>query len=82
MNPEDIYNSIKQTSADIQNLSSKMDSHFDDVKKEKDNTSQDSGIQGSTHDVRGTSPDQHNNRHRQQYNPSYYQDDVSTDINP
>ena len=32
MNPEEIYNSIKKTSADIQNLS-KLDSQFDDLKK-------------------------------------------------
>ena len=70
MNPEDIYNSIKQTSADIQNLS-KLDSHFEDFKK--DSTSQDSGIQGSLHDICSTSPDA---RDRPQYNPQYYQDDV------
>ena len=35
MNPEEIYNSIKKTSADIQNLS-KLDSQFDDLKKVRD----------------------------------------------
>ena len=39
MNPEEIYNSIKKTSADIQNLS-KLDSGYDDLKKERDTTSQ------------------------------------------
>ena len=44
MNPEEIYNSIKKTSADIQNLG-KWDAQYDEVKKERDTTSQDSGIQ-------------------------------------
>ncbi len=44
MNPEEIYNSIKKTSAEIQNLS-KLDAHFDDIRKKEDSTSQDSGIQ-------------------------------------
>ena len=39
MNPEEIYNSIKKTSADIQSLS-KLDSGYDDLKKERDTTSQ------------------------------------------
>ncbi len=39
MNPEEIYNSIKKTSADIQNLS-KLDGGYDDLKKERDTTSQ------------------------------------------
>ena len=39
MNPEEIYNSIKKTSADIQNLN-KLDSGYDDLKKERDTTSQ------------------------------------------
>lgn len=93
MNPEEIYNSIKKTSADIQNLS-KLDGHYDDPKKGRDCTSQDSGIQSSMPDVRGESPDTKGNtdstdsprtNHRrqqqqqqQQYNPSYYQDDVSS----
>uniref|UniRef100_A0A2C9LYM8 TOG domain-containing protein n=1 Tax=Biomphalaria glabrata TaxID=6526 RepID=A0A2C9LYM8_BIOGL len=52
LNPEDIFNSIKKTSADIQSLSinSKLEP-YDDVKKEF--TSQDSGIQ----DLRMDSPD-------------------------
>lgn len=72
MNPEDIYNSIKKTSADIQNLSfnSKLD-QFDDVKKRKDFTSQDSGIQ----DLRNDSPDAGETR-KPQYNPSHYQEEV------
>ncbi|XP_053408709.1 CLIP-associating protein 1-like isoform X4 [Mercenaria mercenaria] len=71
MNPEDIYNSIKKTSADIQNLSfnSKLD-QFDDVKKRKDFTSQDSGIQ----DLRNDSPDAGESR-KPQYNPSRYSDE-------
>ncbi|KAL4229385.1 CLIP-associating protein 1 [Mactra antiquata] len=71
MNPEDIYNSIKKTSADIQNLSfnSKLD-QFDDVKKRKDFTSQDSGIQ----DLRNDSPDAGESR-KPQYNPHHYQDE-------
>ncbi|KAK2159523.1 hypothetical protein LSH36_151g01044 [Paralvinella palmiformis] len=74
MNPEDIYNSIKKTSADIQNLS-KLDTHFDEIRKERDSTSQDSGIQGSTHDIRGTSQDVKDLLHRgHQYNPSFYQE--------
>ncbi len=86
MNPEEIYNSIKKTSADIQNLS-KLDSSYDEIKKERDCTSQDSGIQSSMHDIRSGSPDMkihgdvlnspRTDRRRQQYNPSYYQDDVS-----
>ncbi|CAL1546836.1 unnamed protein product [Lymnaea stagnalis] len=54
LNPEDIFNSIKKTSADIQSLSisSKLEP-YDDVKKKHDFTSQDSGIQ----DVRMDSPD-------------------------
>uniref|UniRef100_A0A8W8N870 Uncharacterized protein n=1 Tax=Magallana gigas TaxID=29159 RepID=A0A8W8N870_MAGGI len=54
MNPEDIYNSIKQTTADIQNLSfhSKLEG-YDPVKKKREFTSQDSGIQ----DLRNDSPD-------------------------
>lgn len=71
MNPEDIYNSIKKTSADIQNFSfnSKLD-QFDEVKKRKDFTSQDSGIQ----DLRNDSPDAGENR-KPHYNPSHYQDE-------
>ncbi|GAB1609449.1 CLIP-associating protein 1-B-like isoform X4 [Argonauta hians] len=71
MNPQDIYNSIKKTSADIQNLSynSKLD-HFDDVKKKKEFTSQDSGIQ----DLRNDSPDVSDPR-KTFYNPSHYQDE-------
>ena len=54
LNPEDIFNSIKQTSADIQSLSisSKLEP-YDDVKKKHDFPSQDSGIQ----DLRIDSPD-------------------------
>lgn len=72
MNPQDIYNSIRKTSADIQNLSynSKMD-HFDDVKKKKEFTSQDSGIQ----DLRNDSPDVADPR-KTVYNPTHYQDEV------
>ncbi|KAK3607614.1 hypothetical protein CHS0354_034665 [Potamilus streckersoni] len=71
MNPEDIYNSIKKTSAEIQNLSfnSKLD-HYDDVKKKRDFTSQDSGIQ----DLRNDSPDSIDTR-KPQYNPVHYQDE-------
>lgn len=71
MNPQDIYNSIRKTSADIQNLSynSKMD-HFDDVKKKKEFTSQDSGIQ----DLRNDSPDVADPR-KTVYNPTHYQDE-------
>ena len=87
MNPEEIYNSIKKTSADIQNLS-KMDSQYDELKKERDSTSQDSGIQGSMHDVRANSPDSKDTRgHRiaaQQgaapYNPHFYSDSNSQDV--
>lgn len=73
MNPEDIYNSIKKTSADIQNLSinSKLD-HFDDMKKRKDFTSQDSGVQ----DLRNDSPDPGEAK-KHSYNPSNYQDEVN-----
>ena len=76
MNPEDIYNSIKKTSADIQNLSfnSKLD-QYDDVKKRKDFTSQDSGIQ----DLRNDSPDAGDIR-KPHYNPSHYQDEVSIQL--
>ncbi|XP_052092864.1 CLIP-associating protein 2-like isoform X9 [Mytilus californianus] len=71
MNPEDIYNSIKKTSADIQNLSinSKLDS-YENVKKKIDFTSQDSGIQ----DLRNDSPDAVDGR-KTHYNPSHYQDE-------
>jgi CLIP-associating protein 1/2 len=51
LNPEDIFNSIKKTSADIQSLS-KLEP-YGDGKKKHDFTSQDSGIQ----DVRLDSPD-------------------------
>lgn len=76
MNPQDIYNSIRKTSADIQNLSynSKMD-HFDDVKKKKEFTSQDSGIQ----DLRNDSPDVADPR-KTVYNPTHYQDEVKFEI--
>ena len=89
MNPEEIYNSIRKTSADIQNLS-KLDSHYDEVKKERDTTSQDSGIQSSMHDVRVDSPETkgldysdspRSDLHRRQYNPSAYQEDVSRSNN-
>ncbi|XP_052805181.1 CLIP-associating protein 1-like isoform X3 [Mya arenaria] len=73
MNPEDIYNSFKKTAAEIQNLSfnSKLD-NFDDVKKRKEFTSQDSGIQ----DLRNDSPDAGDSRSvKQAYNPSQYQDE-------
>lgn len=72
MNPEDIYNSIKQTTADIQNLSfhSKLES-YDPVKKKREFTSQDSGIQ----DLRNDSPDAVDSR-KGNYNPSQYSDEV------
>ncbi|WAR05483.1 CLAP2-like protein [Mya arenaria] len=65
MNPEDIYNSFKKTAAEIQNLSfnSKLD-NFDDVKKRKEFTSQDSGIQ----DLRNDSPDAGDSRHEERKN--------------
>jgi len=75
MNPEDIYNSFKKTTADIQNLSfnSKLD-NFDEVKKRKEFTSQDSGIQ----DLRNDSPDAGDSRTpKPAYNPSHYQEEVS-----
>ncbi|XP_071101288.1 CLIP-associating protein 1-like isoform X14 [Haliotis cracherodii] len=74
LNPEDIYNSIKKTSADIQNLSinSKLD-HYDDIKKKREFTSQDSGIQ----DLRNDSPDAVDGGKRSlHYNPSHYQEEV------
>ena len=77
MNPEDIYNSIKKTSADIQNLSlgSKLDG-YDDIKKKREFASQDSGIQ----ELRNDSPDgvesRRGNLHHT-YHPHLYQDDVS-----
>ncbi|XP_067686712.1 CLIP-associating protein 1-like isoform X15 [Haliotis asinina] len=74
LNPEDIYNSIKKTSADIQNLSinSKLD-HYDDIKKKREFTSQDSGIQ----DLRNDSPDAVDGGKRAlHYNPSHYQEEV------
>lgn len=72
MNPEDIYDSIKKTSADIQNLSfnSKLD-NYEDVRKKREFTSQDSGIQ----DLRNDSPDAADTR-KGQYNPTHYQDEV------
>ncbi|XP_052252616.1 CLIP-associating protein 1-like isoform X3 [Dreissena polymorpha] len=72
MNPEDIYNSFKKTTAEIQNLSfnSKLD-NFDEVKKRKDFTSQDSGIQ----DLRNDSPDAGETKKTQAYNPSHYQEE-------
>ncbi|XP_033732928.1 CLIP-associating protein 1-like isoform X12 [Pecten maximus] len=71
MNPEDIYDSIKKTSADIQNLSfnSKLE-NYEDVRKKREFTSQDSGIQ----DLRNDSPDAADTR-KGQYNPSHYQDE-------
>ncbi|XP_076456220.1 CLIP-associating protein 1-A-like isoform X4 [Babylonia areolata] len=55
MNPEDIYNSIKKTSADIQslNLNSKMEGGYEEIKKKREFASQDSGIQ----ELRNDSPD-------------------------
>ena len=76
MNPEDIYNSIKKTSADIQNLSlgSKLDG-YEDIKKKRDFASQDSGIQ----ELRTDSPDGVEHRRgnlHQAYNPQLYQEEV------
>eukprot|EP00105_Crassostrea_gigas_P010167 XP_011425346.1 PREDICTED: CLIP-associating protein 1 isoform X18 [Crassostrea gigas] len=77
MNPEDIYNSIKQTTADIQNLSfhSKLES-YDPVKKKREFTSQDSGIQ----DLRNDSPDAVDSR-KGNYNPSQYSDEAMNGYN-
>ncbi|XP_078333536.1 CLIP-associating protein 1-like isoform X18 [Crassostrea virginica] len=77
MNPEDIYNSIKQTTADIQNLSfhSKLES-YDPVKKKREFTSQDSGIQ----DLRNDSPDAVDSR-KGNYNPSQYSDEAMNGLN-
>nr|KAG5707128.1 hypothetical protein BaRGS_011839 [Batillaria attramentaria] len=76
MNPEDIYNSIKKTSADIQNLSlgTKLDG-YDDIKKKREFASQDSGIQ----ELRNDSPDAVDGRrgHQHTYNPHQYQDDAN-----
>ncbi|XP_064594427.1 CLIP-associating protein 1-like isoform X2 [Liolophura sinensis] len=71
MNPEDIYDSIRKTTADIQNLSfgSKLE-RYDDTKKKREFTSQDSGIQ----DLRNDSPDT-NDARKPHYNPSQYQDE-------
>ncbi|CAH1773834.1 unnamed protein product [Owenia fusiformis] len=81
MNPQDIFNSIKKTTADIQNLNAS----YNDTKKERDSTSQDSGIQSSLPDVsRIDSPSNKGVNHaespravlaRQQYNPASYQDE-------
>lgn len=73
MNPEDIYDSIRKTTADIQNLSfgSKLE-RYDDTKKKREFTSQDSGIQ----DLRNDSPDT-NDARKPHYNPTQYQDEVS-----
>ncbi|XP_070175260.1 CLIP-associating protein 1-like isoform X3 [Littorina saxatilis] len=77
MNPQDIYNSIKKTSADIQNLSlgTKLDG-YDDIKKKREFASQDSGIQ----EIRNDSPDgvesRRGNLHA--YNAHHYQDEQST----
>ncbi|KAK6182722.1 hypothetical protein SNE40_010342 [Patella caerulea] len=72
LNPEDIYNSIKKTTADIHNLSinSKLD-HYEDIKKKRDFTSQDSGIQ----DLRNDSPDGVDGK-RSHYNPTHYQENI------
>ncbi|XP_065941455.1 CLIP-associating protein 1 isoform X13 [Magallana gigas] len=77
MNPEDIYNSIKQTTTDIQNLSfhSKLES-YDPVKKKREFTSQDSGIQ----DLRNDSPDAVDSR-KGNYNPSQYSDEAMNGYN-
>ncbi|XP_061178265.1 CLIP-associating protein 1-like isoform X1 [Saccostrea echinata] len=77
MNPEDIYNSIKQTTADIQNLSfhSKLE-NYDPVKKKREFTSQDSGIQ----DLRNDSPDAVDTR-KGNYNPSQYSDEAMNGYN-
>lgn len=63
MNPEDLYNSIKKTSADIQNLS-RMDSQFSDSRR--DSRSHD----GQRDDDAGSA------EKRRQYNPNNYQDEV------
>ncbi|KAL8621733.1 hypothetical protein ACOMHN_061868 [Nucella lapillus] len=75
MNPEDIYNSIKKTSADIQNLSlgTKLDG-YEDIKKKRDFASQDSGIQ----ELRNDSPDGVETRRgtlQHVYNPQHYQEE-------
>ncbi|ESO94352.1 hypothetical protein LOTGIDRAFT_118703 [Lottia gigantea] len=72
LNPEDIYNSIKKTTADIHNLSinSKLD-HYDDIKKKREFTSQDSGIQ----DLRNDSPDGVDGK-RTHYNPTHYTENI------
>ena len=79
MNPEDINNSIKKMSADIQSLNKLELPGFDDIQKEKDSTSLDSGIQGSLHDVRAGSPDGSSGSRggARHYNPAQYQPDVS-----
>ncbi|XP_074652217.1 CLIP-associating protein 1-B-like isoform X10 [Tubulanus polymorphus] len=74
MDPDEIYNSICKTSADIQNLSfnSKLDSPYDDLKKQNETSSQDSGIQSSLTDLHEAA-----NRKKQLYNPSQYEDDLN-----
>lgn len=65
MNPEDLYNSIKKTSADIQNLS-RMDSQYSDSRRDSrshDGQRGDDGGAGSA-------------EKRRQYNPNNYQDEV------
>ncbi|XP_014663048.1 PREDICTED: CLIP-associating protein 2-like isoform X2 [Priapulus caudatus] len=59
MNPEEIYKSLRQTTREIQNYSFEAALGKEEVKhrKERDTTSQDSGIQSSLPDVRGDSPD-------------------------
>ncbi|XP_067933502.1 CLIP-associating protein 1-A-like [Watersipora subatra] len=69
MNPDEIFKSIRQTTADIQNLSINSKLEADEATKERDSTSQDSGIQSSLPDVRSDSP-LHN---RAIYKPSNYQ---------
>ena len=73
MNPQDIYNSIKQTTEDIQSLSfhSKLD-NYEEVKKKHEFTSQDSGIQ----DLRNDSPDGVETKKGHHYNPAQYHDEV------
>ncbi|KAL8570188.1 hypothetical protein ACOMHN_030983 [Nucella lapillus] len=74
MNPEDIYNSIKKTSADIQNLNlgGKMEG-YEEIKKKREFASQDSGIQ----ELRNDSPDGVESRrgNLHMFQPHLYQDE-------
>ncbi|CAH1241552.1 CLASP1 [Branchiostoma lanceolatum] len=88
MNSEEIYNSLRQTTAEIQNYNFHHDDHEPiklDKKKDSDEVSGDSGITSSMPDIRSDSPDakivhsdhagDSHSKKQGLYNPTQYQDE-------